>query len=208
MKNPLLLLWISIRNSIDEILRLVVLNLLWVACSLPLITLPASSIAMAYAVREMQQNPQTYTWKVFFSGFRIYFWAGWRWFLPNLALLIIFSANLLFFTVENTFITTLVKTGNLFFLLLWLVIQTFTLAFMVEQEKPAMWLAIRNSAVILFKFPGFTLLFTLFSWLVILLSLVLMMPWILFSVAMLTYIATDLLRLLREKMEIKPEEQA
>ena len=79
-------LWESLKSGVHEIAQLVLLNLLWLVCSLAVVTLPASTTALAYAVRQLIYEPTDYKLKVFFEGFKTGFWWSWRWFLPNVVL--------------------------------------------------------------------------------------------------------------------------
>jgi len=169
-------LWESLKDAVRELGRLVLLNLMWLVCSLAIITLPAATTALAYAIRKLIYDPSEYELKVFFQGFKSVFWYSWRWFLPNLVLTLLFVFNILFFRIEDKTITVLIVAGNIVLLFTWWFLQTFTLPFMVAQEKPSFRLAIRNSVVILIKYPWHFLLVTLFLWLFAILSLLLMMP--------------------------------
>ena len=106
-------LWESLKSGVHEIAQLVLLNLLWLVCSLAVVTLPASTTALAYAVRQLIYEPTDYKLKGFFEGFKTGFWWSWRWFLPNLVLTLLFLFNILFFRIDNNTITIFIIAGNI-----------------------------------------------------------------------------------------------
>ena len=193
-------LWESLKSGFQEIAQLVLLNLLWLVCSLAVVTLPASTTALAYAVRQLIYEPTDYKLKVFFEGFKSGFWWSWRWFLPNVVLTLLFLFNILFFRIDNNTITIFIIAGNIVLLVSWTMLQTFILPFMLAQEKPSFRLAIRNSLVIFVKYPWHFILLTLFLWLFAVLSVILMMPWVLFSVSFGYFVTIHFLRQLLDPL--------
>jgi uncharacterized membrane protein YesL len=198
-------LWESLKNAFHELGQLVLLNLMWLVCSLAIITLPAATAALAYATRQLIYDPSEYDLKVYFQGFKSVFWWSWRWFLPNLILTILFLFNILFFRAEDRTFTIFIMASNIVLLFTWWFLQSFILPFMVAQEKPSFRLAIRNSLVILVKYPWHFLLITLFLWLFAILSALLMMPWVLFSVSFSLFVT---IHFLQQILEPKPKEEA
>lgn len=195
-------LWEAIKRGYFELGSLVVLNLYWLIFSLTIVLLPAATSAVYYAVRELQAGEVDYSHKLFFKGLKIYLIKGWRWFLPNLILIPLFLINLLFFWVENNSITVLVKAGNLALLLLWLWFQTFLLPVMMEQEEQNVRLALRNVLVVFLKKPGMYGVTSIFIWVFMIVSLILMMPWIVITISFSAFIQVFMLRAaLREMKE-------
>ncbi len=194
MKSAFIKLWEAIRGGYFEMGSLVVLNIYWLLFSLTIILLPAATLALYFAVREMQAAERDYSHKLFFKGLKMYVVKGWRWFLPNMLLISLFITNILLFWVENNTITILVKAGNLAMLLLWLWFQTFLLPLMMEQEQQTMRLALSNALAVFFKQPGLYGITTLFVWLLLIISLILMMPWVVITISFSAYVQTAVLR--------------
>ena len=96
MKYASLALWWGIKEGFYQLGRLIVLNVTWVLFSLPIITLPAATLALAHSIRIMVVNETNYSWKIFLEGFKRYLLSSWRWFLPAILLPVIFIYNLLF----------------------------------------------------------------------------------------------------------------
>ena len=78
---------------------------------------------------------------------------------------------------------------------------------MLAQEKPSFRLAIRNSLVIFVQYPWHFILLTLFLWLFAVLSLILMMPWVLFSVSFGYFVTIHFLRQLLDPLPAIEQEK-
>ncbi len=201
MKIAFVKLWEAIKAGYFELGSLVVLNLYWLVFSLTIVLLPAATSALYYAIREMLAGEVDYSHKLFFKGLKIYLLKGWRWFLPNLLLISLFITNILLFWVENNTITVLVKAGNLALLLLWLWFQTFLLPLMMEQEDQNVRLALRNALVVFLKKPGIYGVTSLFVALFMIISLILMMPWIVITFSFSAFIQVYMLRVALAEMK-------
>lgn len=187
-------LWEAIKEAYHEITRLVVLNLLWVLCSATIVLLPAATAALYDTIREMLAADIDFSYRLFFSALKKYIFRGWLWFIPNLVLVPIFLLNILIFAVENATLTMIVKIGNLILLLIWTWFQTFLYPLLMEQEQQTIRLALRNALVVLIKFPAAYLVTTLFVWIFMIISIVLMMPWVVVSVSFTAFITVFILR--------------
>lgn len=207
MKSAYGKLWDAIKAGYFELGSLVILNLYWLVFSLTLVLLPAATSALYYAVREMIAGEVDYSHKLFFKGLKIYLLKGWRWFLPNLLLISLFLTNILLFWVENDTITVLVKAGNLAFLLLWLWFQTFLLPLMMEQQEQNVRLALRNALVVFLKKPGIYGVTSFFTAIFMVISFILMMPWIVITISFIAFIQVSMLRTALAEMK-EQENQA
>jgi hypothetical protein len=194
-------LWESIKRAYFELGSLVILNLLWLVFSVTLLLLPAATSALYYAVREMQAGEVDYSHKLFFKGLKLYLIKSWRWFLPNLILIPLFLINLFYFVVENNTLTVLVKASNLALLLLWLWLQIFLLPLLMEQEVQSVRLALRNALVIFLKKPGIYGVTVLFVSVFMIISLILMMPWIVITFSFSAFIQIAMLRFALAEMK-------
>jgi hypothetical protein len=154
-------------------------NIFWILLCVPVITLPLAFTGLYFSMHELA-NGESMEWNTFFTGIRRHFWNGMVWFGFTFAV----SLFLLFFL--NFFGSTSANFGGawtdiasgilLGLLTVWLFINTFTFPLMLKQENPSYWTAIRNSAALYLKWPGFTLVFVLFNTLVIVLSVWLIVP--------------------------------
>lgn len=188
------LLWAALKDAYFNIWKLFILNFLWFICSLPLITLPFTTAGLAYTVHQLIANGEDFEYRSFFKGMKRVGVTGLRWFLPNLLVMAILLFNLIFSFNSGHDWALPVFIGNVFLLFAWLIINTFTWPFLLEQQKQVMRQAIRNSAVIFMRRPFFTILLTLFLLLVFVLCIVLVIPFALIAVSFCLFMAIYALR--------------
>ncbi len=193
--------WSVIKAFYPDLVRMIVLNLLWVVCSLPIITIPAATGGLAYATHTLIYDEPEYSWKLFFIGFRKTFWWIWRWVLPNLLIPFIFLFNIIFFQSSSEWINIIVRAGNILLLVGWAFLQTFTLPVLFEQEKQRMVFALRNSFAIFVHLPGFYFMTFFIFGLVLIISLLLVIPFFFVSVSFCMYFSISMLRIALQEME-------
>lgn len=208
MRSSIKALWEVIKDFYPHFPRMVILNIIWLACSLPLVTIPAAYGGLAYATRILVYDETEYNWKQFFSGFKKTFWWSWRWFLPNLIVVVILLINILFFQTEDKNFNLYVRAANIILLFLWCFLQTFTFPFLFEQKKPRMLMALRNSFAVLVHVPGIFIVACLFYWLVTPISTLLVIPALLMTVAFSMFVSVGMLRKAIEVMGARQVEEA
>jgi len=201
-------LWWGIKESFYQIGRLIVLNVSWILFSLPIVTIPAATLGMAYAIRVMVIDETNYSWKVFIEGFKRYLLAGWRWFIPSLLLPIIFIYNILFFAVENFTLSIIIQAANIVMLVVWSFLQTFTIPLLVEQEKPNMRVALLNGVKILYQKPGIYWFTSIFLTVFLIFSTFIITPIIIFSISMSLFISMYCLQVFLGRRGIVPDEES
>lgn len=54
----------------EKVSKLIVLNALWILCSLPIVTIGASTSALYYCTLKIRRKEDDYVWKMFFYSFR------------------------------------------------------------------------------------------------------------------------------------------
>ena len=59
-----------IYTFMGRVSELLVLNALWLLCSLPIVTLGASTSALYYCMLKILRNEETYVWRMFLHSFR------------------------------------------------------------------------------------------------------------------------------------------
>lgn len=189
MKFAVQTIWWGFKESSFQFGRLIVLNLTWIVFCLPLITIPAATLAMTAAIKMMVVDENEYSLNVFFTAFKRYFFSSWRWFLPAVLIPAVFIYNILFFAVESYTLSMIVQAGNLVLLLIWCFLQMFTLPFLVENEQPVMRTALMDGVRMLYTKPGLYWFATLALSVFMILSLVLITPVFVFSVSMSGFVA-------------------
>jgi uncharacterized membrane protein YesL len=150
---------------------------------LPVITLPAATLALVHSIRIMVVDETNYSWKIFLEGFKRYLFSSWRWFIPAILIPVIFIYNILFFAVESYTLSVIVQAANIVMLFIWLILQTFVLPFLVELDQPVMRVALLNSIRLLYQKPGLYWFTTIFLWVFLTFSVVLITPIFIVSIA-------------------------
>jgi uncharacterized membrane protein YesL len=208
MKYASQALWWGIKEGFYQLGRLIVLNVTWVLFSLPVITLPAATLALAHSIRIMVVDETNYSWKIFLEGFKRYFLSSWRWFLPAILLPVIFIYTLLFFAVENYALSVGIQAANIVMLMIWFVLQTFTLPFLVEQEQPVMRVALLNGIRLLYQKPGMYWFTSIFLWVFLTFSIVLITPIFIVSNAFGLFIVMYCVQVYLGNRGMVPEEES
>ena len=140
--------------------ELITCNVLWILACLPVITIPPAFGGLYYSTYKLAKQEHV-TWRTFLEGFRLYFWASWRFAGANL---LIYSFLSFDFIITNQIAaewSSILQGTYLGFLVLWTAAQIFTFPFILAQEQPRLRLAWRNSISLYFKHFGFALLLTL-----------------------------------------------
>jgi len=208
MKYASQALWWGIKEGFYQLGRLVILNVTWVLFSLPIITLPAATLALTHSIRIMVIDETNYSWKIFLEAFKRYFISSWRWFLPAILLPVIFIYNILFFAIESYTLSVSVQAANIVMLVIWLILQTFTLPLLVEQDQPVMRVALLNGIRMIYQKPGLYWFTTIFLWVFLISSIVLITPIFIFSLAMALFISMYCVQVHLGKRGMVPEEES
>lgn len=174
-------------EAYDNFYSLMMINVLWFLVTLLLITAPAAAAGLYYSTNQLVHHGSV-SWKTFMEGFRKHFWLGCRWALVNLFVLATLVANFIFYAGFEGDWTALVQGVVVWLAILWLLLQLYTFPLLLEQVDRRMLVAVRNSAVLYIKSPGLSLgLIALFI-LIAALSSVLLIPWIIISVSLITFL--------------------
>jgi hypothetical protein len=161
-------------------------NLFWLALLIPVITIPLA-FAGLYSCAHGIVHGESLDWQSFFTGIKKHFGASLRWTGANVLVFAVLAFYIWFFSFRVSSVADGWKNfGGLFIglALLWWVINMFTFPFMLVQQKPSYWNALKNSAVLFLKWPGQALGFTAFNLAVILLSFWLRFPWLIFGASL------------------------
>ncbi len=186
--------WEMARDSLKEaylaIFELITINLLWVALSLPIVTAPAAAAGLYYANNQLAHEKPT-TWHTFFEGFRMYWQVGLRWFLVNIVVLPVLGYNIWFYGLSGQVSPPLATwMAGLFLVLtiLWLVLGMYIFPLLLEQERPLIGKALRNSIVMVLRQPRVAAGLFFGLALLVALSTLLQVPWVLFSASLMAYL--------------------
>jgi uncharacterized membrane protein YesL len=168
---------------------LVTLNVVWFVLCIPLVTIIPATAALFYATNQFAHGKPA-DWHTLIEGFKLYFWRSWLWGLLNVAVLVILGSNLIFYSMNSASwsVAAQVMVGAV--ILIWLSLQMHTFPLIIEQEKPKLLQALRNSFVILVKRPVHTMGTALIVAVLIVGSTAFIQPaWIFITAALCTYLA-------------------
>lgn len=186
MVNPFAILWRSIVNVYDDLFPFVGMNLLWLGLSVPMIAiivavltllgLPAEGSAMVavllamllptpasvgiHAYANQLVKEERVEFDLFWSGLKRYWRRSLALFGIGLAGVALLGLNLAFYATNPTPALKLIAIIWLYALLLWLMMQLYVNALLVEQEDKGLKLILRNAFVITIDnlVPSFVLL--------------------------------------------------
>lgn len=159
----------SLRDTWLDLWSALVCNIVWLFACVLIIPGPPVTLALYYYANQSVRGEAIYVTD-FFKAIPRYWKAGWRWGIVNLIVLAILAGDIYLTRSQNPTSAGLFFRGLYFTLLaFWLLIQIFALPFMLEQEEPAVFKALRNSVVLIGKNPIFC--FTLLILLILTLSL-------------------------------------
>lgn len=159
----------------DDLVNLVVINLIWLACWFTIVLGPPATLGM-YHIANRLAHGESLGPRGLLEGGRRYFWQSWLWMLLNLAVAAVVLLNFWFYGGIDAAWAELLKA---FFVLLgvgWLIVQFYALPFLVEQERKNVGLALRNGLFNALAAPGYTLVVFSFAALVAVLCAGLIFP--------------------------------
>jgi uncharacterized membrane protein YesL len=136
-------------------------NIRWVLLMLPIVTIPPAFAGLYYATSQLVHNKPS-TGKTFFDGFRKYFQVSYFWFFSNVIVVGLLLLNINF-TIQFPQILWLQLLRGVYWVLLgvWMLLQFYSFPFLIQQEKPRLGLALRNSAILWLKHSIFSLLLSI-----------------------------------------------
>ncbi len=207
-------------NFIDfyhEINGIMPVNFWWFLMCIPIVTIPPATAGMFYAAYQNKQG-NVVNRATFFEGFKKY--AGYAYLraIINLVLAYIFMIGLSVYT-QMDWKYSKVFAGLLgLFALVWLLLQVYSLPVVFEMKTKNYFYALQNSFLLFFLKPGRTLMTLVFNIIIIILSVLTVIPFFVFTGAgiSMTSILTmdDALEKLnktvaanRERMGLDPDDE-
>jgi len=189
MKNVFRVFWEALKDLWDELFILVLMNVVTTLLVIPVVTFPPA-LAGLWNVANQVVDGRSVHWSDYFEGFRRYFWKAWGLALLNILVAIIVSTSVRFYAPGNApfeinptlglWIRALFAGAGF----LWLVIQMYPMALLLEQEDQRLRVALRNAAVLFITNPGFTLVLALLLLMVAVISLFFPVLWFLVTLAL------------------------
>ncbi len=188
------------------VIPFITLNILWIAVSLPIVTIIPSTAALLYATNEIAHG-RAADWSTFFEGLRKWFLRSYLWGGLNLLVIAVLVSNLIFYAGIHAVWTTVATSIVVFLLVLWLLLQVSMFPLLLEQERPSLRLALRNSFVIVSKRPLQTVGTLLLIALIVGVTTFVIQPaWLFITASTCAYLANRAtLGSVRTLMSVQPE---
>lgn len=158
-QSALKILFFALRDTWLDLWSALVCNLVWLVSVVLIIPGPPVTLALFYytnqVVREEPVNVVD-----FFKAIPRYWSIGWRWGILHLAILTFLVGDFILTGSQNQIQGTHFFSGLYITLIaFWLLLQTFSLPFLLEQKKPSVIQALRNGIVMIGKNPFFSISF-------------------------------------------------
>jgi hypothetical protein len=160
----------------DAWLDLVGAVLVWLLAQFTIVLGPPATFGLYYTAHRLINNGESLGGRGVIEGGRKYFGMSWLWVLLNVIAMTITYANFQFY---GTFDNFWAAYAQIFFLMvgfIWIVVQFFALAFLMEMKEKKLLLAIRNGFFASMASPLFSLFVILFALFAVLFSAVLVLP--------------------------------
>ncbi|MGQ9613734.1 hypothetical protein [Chloroflexus sp.] len=206
---PFRVFWQALRDLFDEFLLLTFANIIWAALSVPLFSiayvamvsnaaLPAAAAALVgvlpaapafgglYALSKRITEGRASKLTDFFAGMRTYALLAWRLYGIWMAGLALILWNLAFYAGVPGLLGGLLIGFFLYLFMLWSAIIIYAFPMMVLLEQPSLRQIARNALILIVSRPIYTLItMLLMGFILFVSSLVLVVPFLLFSVSLL-----------------------
>jgi uncharacterized membrane protein YesL len=214
MRHVFRVVWEALKDFWDELFMLVLMNIVTVLLVIPVVTFPPA-LAGLWNAANLVAKGRAIHWSDYFEGFRRYFWKAWGLALLNILVAAMIFANVRFYAPGtapfdiNPNLSLWIRALFVGTALLWLFIQMYPMALLLEQEDQRLRVALRNAAVLLIANPGFTIVLLLLLLVVAAISTVLPVLWFLITLALFAVVCNKavlhLLELFRERARAREE---
>lgn len=163
-------------------------NLLVVILSLPIITAPAAYAGLS-RLHHTAQTEISASYGDFWSGFREHFLRGVLVAVANLVVLGMMWTNFTYFSDQPGLMFISLRIAWIIVLTIWFSVQFYLWPILDEMEQPTLAEGFRNATIMLFQNPGFSFTLLFVSALLVILSTVMVVPWLLLTESAIACIA-------------------
>jgi uncharacterized membrane protein YesL len=216
MRDVFGVFWQAAKDFWEELFMLALMNLVTVLLLVPVVTFPPA-IAGLWNAANLAAQGRSISWSDYFEAFKKYFWKAWGLALMNLVIIGTLVINLRFYAPGvapfeiNENLSFLIRAFWLSLTIVWVVLQMYPLALLLEQSDQRLRVALRNGFVLLFAHPGFSLVLLILILIVSAVSTLIPALWALVSLAFLGVVCNKAVRHLlvpyREQAEKEQQEQ-
>jgi uncharacterized membrane protein YesL len=169
--------WGGVKDVWEELFMLALMNLVTALLLVPVVTFPPA-LAALWKAASIASTGRSIAWSDYFGAFRHYFWKAWGLALVTILVTGLLVGNILFYK-PGTPPLNLGDTASLMIrafwtslLVLWVFLQMYPMALLLEQEDRRLRVAWRNAVVLLAAHPGFSLVLGLLLLVLIAISVV------------------------------------
>lgn len=194
--------FISLRVFYQRLGILLAANILWILCSLPLVTLPAATGALFYlahrvVLEERQRAPQYARLSDFWSGFRRYAWPSSGLVLLQLGGFTVILVALRFYGQSPLDVLRWLAGPILLLLVAWLCVQLYAFPLLILFPERGVISALRRSFRYVVVYPLYSLLLAVWLLILTFVCVLLAGPVLFVLFALMAIVATMALRVLR-----------
>jgi len=183
---------LALKRFYEEIWILAGISLLWLALSLPLITLPPATAALFYSTNRVVQG-RVIKIEHFFAAFREYFTKSWQLAAIGLGTTLVIVINLCFYALSRHELVRLIAIPFGSLLLFWLGMNVYTFPLLIAQEDKKIVLILKNAALLTLANPLFTFALLSLLALIILIGAFITGPFLLVSPSIIATIESQAL---------------
>lgn len=167
----------TLNDQWDELYLLAMINVLWVALNLLLVTGPPATAGLFTLTHRLARGEDAGL-SDFFDGFRRYFWRSWLWAIVAGAGFFVLGGDVVLMgSLSNAGYVVFIQGFFLMLLFLWAFLLLYAFPLMLEQERPSLRLALRNALVMFAGNRSFSVTLFGLALLVALFSSLLFAPW-------------------------------
>ena len=152
----------AIIDAWDALIPLVILNFIWFVLTILIVSAIPAFGGLYYAVNQISHG-KTAGINTFFEGFKKYFWTSWKWGLFSMVIGGLLTLNVWFYSQFEGIGFILLRNLFIGIVLLFSCLIQYTYPFLLEQEKPSLKTALKNSIVAFIRYFGRTVLLLLSS---------------------------------------------
>nr|HID12502.1 DUF624 domain-containing protein [Anaerolineae bacterium] len=195
--------WEALRDFWDELFLLALMNVVTALLAIPVVTFPPA-LAGLWNTANLVAQGKAIGWSDYFEGFRHYFWKAWGLALLNVLVTIIALTNIRFYTPGyapfelSSALSLWMRAFWMAVAFLWLILQMYPLALLLEQEDQRLRVALRNATVLFITNPGFTFVLAVLLLIVAIISTLLSALWFFVTPALFAVVCNKAVRHLLE----------
>ena len=205
--------WGGLKDVWEELFMLALMNLVTALLLVPVVTFPPA-LAGLWSVSSLAAQGKTIAWSDYFGAFKRYFGKAWALAGINLGVIATLVFNIYFYG-PDVVPFNLGETASLMIrafwtsiLVLWVFVQMYPFALLMEQEDQRLRVALRNALVLLAAHPGFSLLLGILLVVLIVVSVLIPALLALVSLAIVAVVCNKAVRHLLVPYRERLEEEA